>query len=122
LQVAEERDISFIVFAGFMRILDGELLNAYAGRMLNLHPSLLPAFGGPGMFGEHVHRAVLEAGVAESGCTVHILTPEVDGGRILVQRRVPVLPEDSIQSLAERIHAEEHLAIVQGLRLLLEQG
>jgi phosphoribosylglycinamide formyltransferase-1 len=119
LALAESHKIGLIVCAGFMRIMSGDLLNVYAGRMINLHPALLPKYGGPGMYGEHVHEAVLAAHEKESGCTVHLVTAGVDAGPILVQRKVPVLPNDTPQSLAERIHTDEHIAIVDGLKILL---
>ncbi len=107
-----------IVFAGFLSILEGELIDAYAGAMINLHPSLLPKFGGAGMYGERVHAAVLAAGEKESGCTVHLVDAGTDTGTVLLQRRVPVLADDTPGTLAERIHVEEHLAIVEGVAVL----
>jgi phosphoribosylglycinamide formyltransferase-1 len=107
-----------IVFAGFLSILEGPLIDAYAGAMINLHPSLLPKFGGAGMFGEKVHAAVLAAGERESGCTVHLVDAGTDTGPVLLQRRVPVLAGDTPGALAERIHVEEHIAIVEGVAVL----
>jgi phosphoribosylglycinamide formyltransferase-1 len=112
LHIAQTLKADLIVLAGFLSILQGDLLKVYQGRVINLHPSLLPAFGGRGMYGERVHRAVLAAGVSESGCTVHIVDAGTDTGPILLQRRVPVLPEDSPQDLAERVHRVEREAIV----------
>jgi phosphoribosylglycinamide formyltransferase-1 len=86
--------------------------------MINLHPALLPKFGGAGMYGEKVHEAVLAAGEAESGCTVHLVDSGTDTGPILLQRRVPVLAGDTAATLAERIHAEEHIAIVEAVGVL----
>jgi phosphoribosylglycinamide formyltransferase-1 len=108
-----------IVLAGFLSILQGAILEMYRGRIINIHPSLLPKFGGPGMYGERVHEAVLEAGERVSGCTVHIVDQGTDTGPILLQRTVPVLPDDTPESLANRIHSEEHKAIVDGLTELL---
>jgi phosphoribosylglycinamide formyltransferase-1 len=121
LALAAEQGAGIIVLAGFLSILEGPLLDAYAGRIINLHPSLLPKFGGPGMYGEKVHRAVLEAGERESGCTVHLVDAGTDTGPILLQRRVPVLPGDSAETLAGRIHREEHIAIVEAARLMTER-
>lgn len=118
---ARSFDARLIVLAGFLSILEGELQTVYAGRMINLHPSLLPSFGGSGMHGERVHRAVLEAGVKESGCTVHLVDAGIDTGPIVLQRRVPVLDGDTPESLAERIHREEHIAIVEAAALLAER-
>jgi phosphoribosylglycinamide formyltransferase-1 len=119
LALCREKDIGLIVYAGFLSILTGELLRAYEGRMINLHPSLLPKYGGPGMYGDRVHAAVLAAGEKESGCTVHLVTAGVDAGTILLQRRVPVLPGDTPDSLAARIHPEEHIAIVEAARMMI---
>lgn len=92
-----------VVLAGFMRILTGEFVQHYLGRMINIHPALLPAF--PGL---DTHRRAIEAGVAEHGATVHFVTPEVDGGPIVLQATVPVVPGDNAEQLAERVLAEEH--------------
>jgi len=118
LNLAEAHNIDLIVFAGFLWILTGRIIEAYAGRMINLHPALLPKYGGKGMHGERVHRTVLEAGETESGCTIHLVDEGTDTGPILIQRRVPVLPGDSPGSLAERIHKEEHIAIVEGVKIM----
>lgn len=108
-----------IVLAGFLSILQGPILEYYRERIINIHPSLLPKFGGPGMYGERVHRAVLDAEEPLSGCTVHIVDHGTDTGPILIQRTVPVLGSDTPDSLAHRIHIEEHVAIVDGLTALL---
>jgi len=96
-----------ICLAGFLRILSPVFVRRYAGRILNTHPALLPAFGGKGMYGERVHRAVLDAGSAVSGCTIHIVNETPDGGPIVAQATVPVLPGDTPETLAERVKAEE---------------
>ena len=121
LRLCREKEIGLIVYAGFLSILAGTIIKEYAGRMINLHPALLPKFGGDGMYGEHVHRAVLATGETESGCTVHLVDAGTDTGPILLQRKVPVLPGDTPESLAERIHKEEHIAIVDGVKLMLEE-
>jgi len=121
LRLAESHDIGLIVYAGFLWILKGKIIEAYAGRMINLHPALLPKFGGKGMYGEKVHRAVLDAHEQESGCTVHLVDAGTDTGPILLQRRVPVLPGDTPDSLADRIHKEEHIAIVEAVRMMTER-
>ncbi|MBK8100085.1 MAG: phosphoribosylglycinamide formyltransferase, partial [Planctomycetes bacterium] len=94
-----------ICLCGWLRRLPIE--HDFRDRVLNIHPSLLPAFGGKGMFGHHVHAAVLAAGASESGCTVHVCTDEYDRGPILVQKRVPVLPDDDVDRLAARVFAAE---------------
>jgi phosphoribosylglycinamide formyltransferase-1 len=121
LQLAETHRINLIVLAGFLSILKGEIIQQYSGRMINLHPALLPQFGGKGMYGEKVHRAVLDAGEQESGCTVHLVDAGTDTGPILLQRRVPVLQGDTPDSLADRIHKEEHIAIVQAVKMMAER-
>jgi len=108
-----------IVLAGFLSILQGPILEQYRERIINIHPSLLPKFGGPGMYGKRVHQAVLDAGEQLSGCTVHVVDQGTDTGPILLQRTVPVLPDDTPDSLANRIHIEEHIAIVDGLKELI---
>ena len=94
-----------VVMAGFLHLL--AIPTDFAGRVINIHPSLLPAFGGKGFHGEHVHRAVLERGCTVSGCTVHLVDDQYDHGRILLQRTVPVLPDDTVASLAARVFAAE---------------
>jgi phosphoribosylglycinamide formyltransferase-1 len=100
--------VELVILAGYDRILGSALLVAYPGKILNIHPSLLPAYGGKGMVGRKVHQAVLENSEAESGCSVHLVTEIVDGGVILGQSRVPVLPDDSPESLAARVLEQEH--------------
>jgi phosphoribosylglycinamide formyltransferase-1 len=121
LLLAETHHIGLIVYAGFFWVLKGKIIEAYAGRMINLHPALLPKFGGRGMYGEKVHRAVLDAGETESGCTVHLVDAGTDTGPILLQRKVPVLPGDTPTSLADRIHQEEHIAIVEAVKMMTER-
>ena len=121
LYLAEINQIDLIVLAGFLSILTGKIFRYYSGRIINLHPALLPKFGGEGMYGENVHRAVLDAGETESGCTVHLVDAGTDTGPILLQRKVPVLPGDTPDSLAERIHNEEHIAIVEAVKIMTER-
>jgi len=105
LGVAEAAGADFIALAGWLRKL--VIPPEWDGRILNIHPGLLPRFGGPGMYGMHVHRAVLASGEKESGCTVHLVDNEFDHGRKLAESRVPVLPEDSPESLQQRVYAAE---------------
>ena len=121
LCICREKQIGLIVHAGFLSILSGEIIDEYSGRMINVHPALLPKFGGQGMYGEHVHRAVIAAGETESGCTIHLVDAGTDTGPILLQRKVPVLPGDTAASLAERVLAEEHIAIVEGVKIMIER-
>jgi phosphoribosylglycinamide formyltransferase 1 len=102
-------EIDLVALAGYNRILTPVLTTPWAGRMLNIHPSLLPKFGGKGMVGLRVHEAVVAAGETESGCTVHWVTAGVDEGDALGQHRVPVLPDDTPDALARRVLAQEHL-------------
>jgi phosphoribosylglycinamide formyltransferase-1 len=118
---AKIHGIDLIVYAGFLWILKGKIIEAYANRMINIHPALLPKFGGKGMYGEHVHRAVLDAGETESGCTVHLVDAGTDTGPILLQRKVPVLPGDTPESLAARILKEEHIAIVEAVKMMVDR-
>lgn len=106
----------FICLAGYMRIITPVFLAAFGGRILNIHPALLPKHGGPGMYGHHVHAAVVAAQDAESGASVHWVTEEVDGGAVILQERVPVLPGDTAESLAARVLTAEHRVYPEALR------
>ncbi len=97
--------VDLVVMAGFLQLL--EIPPDFTGRVINIHPSLLPAFGGKGFYGDHVHRAVLERGCTVSGCTVHFVDNEYDHGRIILQQAVPVLPEDDHERLAVRVFKAE---------------
>lgn len=108
LDVLLGHQVDLALLAGYDRIIGQPLLDAYANRILNIHPSLLPKYGGRGMVGLAVHRAAIAAEDTESGCSVHLVTGDVDGGPILGQARVPVLPTDTPEQLAERVLAEEH--------------
>ena len=104
-----------VVLAGFMRILGDEFVRRYAGRLMNIHPSLLPAF--PGL---HTHRRALEEGVRIHGCTVHFVTPALDHGPVIIQAAVPVLDSDDEATLAARMHQAEHTLLIQSLLRLVE--
>lgn len=104
-----------IVLAGFMRILTAQFVQHYAGRIVNIHPSLLPKFTGL-----HTHRQVLQAGEKAHGVTVHIVTAELDHGQILGQVRVPVLPDDTEQSLANRVLVQEHILYPNVIRQIVD--
>jgi len=121
LHLCREKNIGLIVHAGFLSVLAGDIIEAYSARMINIHPGLLPKFGGQGMYGEHVHKAVLAAGETESGCTVHLVDAGTDTGPILLQRKVPVLAGDTPEVLAGRVLKEEHIAIVDGVKLMVER-
>ena len=111
-----EANVDVVLLAGFMKKLGPRTLSAYAGRILNTHPALLPKFGGPGMYGTHVHRAVLEAGERTSGATVHMVVAEYDAGPVIAQRTVDVRSDDTIETLAERVQAAERVLVIDVLR------
>lgn len=119
----EGAGIELIVLAGFMRILTDAFVEAWAGRMINIHPSLLPLFKGT-----HTHERALEAGMRLHGCTVHYVVPELDAGPIVAQAAVPVLPDDDADTLAARVIVQEHrlypaaLAVIAGGGAVLEGG
>ena len=103
-------ELDFVCLAGYMRLLPVEVLRRFDGRVLNIHPSLLPKYGGKGMYGSRVHEAVLAAGDAVSGCTVHYVNEKYDEGSPLLQLQCPVLPGDTPDTLAARVLALEHQA------------
>jgi formyltetrahydrofolate-dependent phosphoribosylglycinamide formyltransferase len=102
--------IDLVCLAGFTRLLPGKIVQAFEGHILNIHPALLPKFGGKGMYGKRVHEAVIAAGESESGCTVHWVTEQYDEGEIVLQMRCPVEPDDTPDSLSARVLALEHRA------------
>lgn len=112
-----ERNIDLVCLAGYMRILSIDFLNAYRNRILNIHPSLLPLF--PGLYPQ---KQTLDAGVEKSGCTVHYVDETLDGGPIIAQREVPVLKDDTIESLSARILEQEHLLYPEAVNLVLESA
>lgn len=113
--------IDLLCLAGYMRLLPKEIVQAMPGRILNIHPALLPKFGGKGMYGMKVHEAVIASGEKESGCSVHYVTEKYDEGEILLQKKCPVYPEDTSQSLAERILPLEHECYVEAINLWIEK-
>jgi phosphoribosylglycinamide formyltransferase-1 len=117
--VLERAKVDLIVQAGLLR--KYLFPEKYKGRVLNVHPALLPKYGGQGMYGHHVHEAVLAAGETESGCTIHITDEEYDHGPIILQRSVPVLPGDTPDTLAERVQAAEREAYPEAVRILQER-
>jgi formyltetrahydrofolate-dependent phosphoribosylglycinamide formyltransferase len=111
---ADAARADLVVLAGFLRLLS--IPETWLGRVLNIHPALLPAFGGKGFYGDKVHAAVLASGATESGCSVHYVTNEYDKGPIVLQRKVPVLPGDDVHSLATRVFEAEKLALPEAIR------
>ena len=114
-----EHHITHIALAGYMRRVGDTILREYQGRIVNVHPALLPSFGGVGMYGEHVHQAVLEYGCKVSGCTVHFVDERYDNGPIIAQKTVPVERDDTIESLAERVRLVENELYPQCLESLV---
>jgi formyltetrahydrofolate-dependent phosphoribosylglycinamide formyltransferase len=108
LDQLSRHSVDLIVLAGYLKLVPSGVIERYRGRILNIHPALLPAFGGPGMYGRHVHEAVLASGAGESGATVHLVDEEYDRGAVLAQARVPVLPGDTPERLAARVLEVEH--------------
>ncbi|HTO72967.1 MAG TPA: phosphoribosylglycinamide formyltransferase [Gemmatimonadales bacterium] len=107
-QTLNDHRIDLVVLAGYLKQIPADVVESYRDRIINVHPALLPDFGGQGMYGIHVHRAVLASGKRESGATVHLVDEEYDRGRILAQERVPVLPGDTPELLAARVLEVEH--------------
>ena len=110
--------IDLVVLAGYVRLVPTEIVGKYEGRIVNIHPALLPAFGGPGMYGQRVHRAVIESGARVSGATVHFVNESYDRGRIIAQWPVPVFTSDDAGTLAARVLRVEHILyprVVQGV-------
>lgn len=105
----DARRIDVVALAGYLRLVPADVVRRWRGRIVNVHPALLPAFGGAGMYGIRVHRAVLGSGAKESGATVHFVDEEFDRGAVIEQTRVPVLPGDTAELLAERVLAVEHV-------------
>ena len=108
LERLARHQVDLLVLAGYLKLVPAGVISAYRGRILNIHPALLPDFGGPGMYGHHVHEAVVRSGVPFSGATVHLVDEEYDRGEILGQARVPVLPGDTAATLAARVLGAEH--------------
>ena len=107
MPLMQRYDIQFIVLAGFLPLVPDYLIDAYSRRIINLHPALLPKFGGKGMWGHHVHEAVKAAGEKETGMTVHYVTPVCDGGEIIAQYRTALSPNDTVDDIAEKEHLLE---------------
>ena len=107
-RLMKERGIDFIVLAGFLLRVPEALIEAYPGRIVNIHPALLPKYGGQGMYGDRVHRAVVEAGERESGITIHLIDEQYDRGTTVFQAKCPVLPGDTPDDVARKVHALEY--------------
>lgn len=118
----DSHGIDWVVLAGYLHLVPSRVVERYRGRMLNIHPALLPAFGGPGMYGARVHRAVLATGARVSGATVHLVDERYDEGKIVAQWPVPVLASDTPESLAGRVLRVEHLLLAAALEALVRGG
>jgi phosphoribosylglycinamide formyltransferase-1 len=112
--------VELVCLAGYLRVMTPELVDAYQGRMMNIHPALLPSFGGKNMWGHHVHQAVLDYGCKVSGCTVHFVWTETDAGPIILQQAVPVQEDDAADTLAARILPYEHEIYSRAIQLFAE--
>lgn len=115
-------EVNWICLAGYLNLLPAEIIRAFPNRILNIHPALLPKFGGKGMYGLHVHEAVIAAGETRSGCSVHFVTEAYDEGEILAQTSCPVLPNDSPATLAARVLRLEHRLYPEALRIAIERS
>lgn len=116
------QNVDLVVLAGYMKLVPEDVVEKFAGRMINLHPALLPAFGGKGMYGMNVHRAVLESGAAVSGATVHLIDAAYDRGPIVAQWPVPVQPGDTPESLQRRVSEVEHVLLPIVVREIARHG
>lgn len=117
LTLLKDEQVDLVVLAGYLKILNQALVEAYRGHIINIHPSLLPKFGGKGFYGIHVHEAVIAAGEKESGATVHYVDAGVDTGKIILQRKLEIMPEDTPESLQKRILEQiEHKILVEAIQ------
>ena len=121
LPLLAHHDIDFIVLAGFLLVIPDFLIHAYPRRMINLHPALLPKFGGKGMWGHHVHEAVKAAGETETGMTVHWVSTEIDGGEIIAQFKTPITPYDTPDDIAAKEHELEMKYFPTVIERVIEQ-
>ena len=117
LNTLESWRANFILLAGYMKKISPEIIEKFNNRILNIHPALLPAFGGKGMYGLNVHEAVIRSGAKISGVTVHIVNNEYDAGPIVLQRAIPVLEDDTPESLQKRVLKEEHKIYKEAIKL-----
>lgn len=114
-----KHEVDLVVLAGFMKKVGSRTIAAFEGRIINIHPALLPKYGGPGMYGNNVHERVLASGDSETGVTIHVVTDQYDAGPVLAQRKVPVMQGDTLDSLAERVLAVEHEIYVETIARII---
>ncbi len=120
MPLLKNNKIDLIVLAGFLALIPSDLIQAFDKRIINIHPALLPAYGGKGMYGDKVHQAVIENNETESGISIHYVNEKYDEGRLILQARCPVLPGDDVSSLANRIHKLEYRYYPQVIDQLIE--
>ena len=116
----DDEKTDYIVLAGYLSILSPEFIKKWSRKIINIHPSLLPKFGGKGMYGMNIHRAVIEAKETESGCTIHFVDTGVDTGEIILQIKVPVFSDDTPEVLQKRVLEKEHVLLIEGIKKLIE--
>ena len=120
LKALAEEDTDLVVLAGYMKVLEPPVIDAYRGRIINIHPSLIPKYCGKGFYGKRVHQAVLDGGETVSGATVHFVDEGVYTGEIILQREVPVEPGDTAETLAARVLKTEHVILAEGIKKVME--
>ena len=120
IETLRNHEVELVILAGYMKLISPKVCEAYRNRILNIHPALLPSFGGKGMYGIHVHEAVIESGAKVSGLTVHIVDEQYDHGPIVLQKTVPVQDDDNPETLAARILPEEHNMYSKAIQLFAE--
>lgn len=119
LAALKERKIDLVILAGYLKIISPQMISAYSNRIINIHPSLLPKYGGQGYYGIHVHKAVIDAGDKESGATVHHVDDGIDTGDIILQKSIPVLDNDTPETLQRRVLEEvEHKILVEAISMI----
>lgn len=119
--ILEIGEVDLICLIGYMRILSSEFIKKYKGKIINVHPALLPKYGGKGFYGQNVHEAVLKAGETESGMTIHCVTEDVDGGPILIQKKVVISPNETPESLKEKVQELEKKYYPEAIRLIKKE-
>jgi phosphoribosylglycinamide formyltransferase-1 len=120
-EILDRYNVDLIVLAGYLRMLTSYFIKKYRNKIMNIHPALLPFFGGKGMYGEKVHKAVLDSGMKISGCSVHFVDESVDGGPIIIQKAVEVKEGDTVETLASRVLEEEHKILPEAVQLFAKK-
>ncbi len=120
-EIIDKYSVDLIVLAGYLRMLTPYFISNYRNRIINIHPALLPFFGGKGMYGEKVHKAVLDSGMKITGCSVHFVDESIDGGPIIIQKAVEVKDDDTVETLASRVLEEEHKILPEAIQLFAEK-